>query len=101
MPHQLAWLIFLLPFFSFMLIAFILRPFLLRWYRLAAYVTILSIVGSLGLSLWLLNTVMGAAEHRLEIPSVQWLNIGDLNIQIGLLADSLTAVMLVAVTVVS
>ncbi|MDP7240579.1 MAG: proton-conducting transporter membrane subunit, partial [Dehalococcoidia bacterium] len=98
MPEQFAWLIFLLPFFSFILIAFILRPFLLRWYRLAAYVTILAIAGSLGLSLWFLRTVMGSG---LDVLPVQWLSIGDLNIQIGLLTDPLTAVMLVVVTVVS
>ena len=98
MPEQFAWLIFLLPFFSFILIAFILRPFLLRWYRLAAYVTILAIAGSLGLPLWFLRTVMGSG---LDVLPVQWLSIGDLNIQIGLLTDPLTAVMLVVVTVVS
>jgi NADH-quinone oxidoreductase subunit L len=101
MPHQLAWLIFLLPFFSFVVIAFILRPFLARWYRLASYIAIAAIAGSLGLSLWLLSTVMGAAEHRLDIPAVEWLSLGNLNIQIGLMADSLAAVMVVVVSLVS
>ncbi|MEE9203038.1 MAG: NADH-quinone oxidoreductase subunit L [Dehalococcoidia bacterium] len=98
MPHQLAWLIFLLPFFSFIVIAFILRPFLARWYRLAGYVTIAAIAGSLGLSLWFLSSVRGAG---LDIPAVEWLSLGNLNVQIGLMADSLTAVMVVVVSLVS
>jgi NADH:ubiquinone oxidoreductase subunit 5 (subunit L)/multisubunit Na+/H+ antiporter MnhA subunit len=44
---------------------------------------------------------MGAPGHKLEISSIQWLSIGNLNFSVGLLVDSLTAVMLVVVTSVS
>jgi NADH-quinone oxidoreductase subunit L len=44
---------------------------------------------------------MGAPEHKLEIPSMHWLAIGNLDFSVGLLVDSLTAIMLVVVTSVS
>tara|TARA_B100000315_G_scaffold109069_1_gene100083 strand:- start:393 stop:2159 length:1767 start_codon:yes stop_codon:yes gene_type:complete len=44
---------------------------------------------------------MSAPDHLLDVPNISWLAIGDLNIQLGLLVDSLTAVMVVVVTLVS
>ncbi|MFC1933177.1 NADH-quinone oxidoreductase subunit L [Chloroflexota bacterium] len=101
MPSQLVWLIFLLPVFSFIIISFFVRPFVKKESRVAGYITITALTGSLVLSLWTLTQVMAAPHHELPMPDISWLVVGDLNIHLGLMVDSLTAVMLVVVTVVS
>ena len=101
MPHELVWLIFLLPLASFVIISFFIRPFVRRESKVAGYITILAIAGSLALSLWTLSTVMGEPNHELEISDISWLAVGNLHFSVGILMDSLTAVMLVVVTIVS
>lgn len=101
MPSQLMWLIFLLPVFSFIIISFFIRPFVKPESRVAGYITITALTGSLVLSVWALTKVMADADHVLEMTPIPWLVVGDLNIHLGLMMDSLTAVMLVVVTVVS
>jgi len=101
MPHQVPWLIFLLPFFSLIIISFVLRPFFYNRPKLGGYVTIGAIGISFVLSLWVLAEVLAVPGHKLDIPDIQWVMIGDLSVQVGLLVDSLTAVMLVVVTLVS
>ncbi len=101
MPYQLIWLIFLLPVFSFVIISFFVRPFVKPESRVAGYITITAIGSSLALSLWVLAAVMAAPHHELPVPDISWLVVGDLNIHLGLMVDSLTAVMLIVVTVVS
>jgi len=101
MPSQLIWLIFLLPVFSFIIISFFVRPFVRTESRVAGYITITAITGSLVLSLWLLTAVMGADHHELKVPDISWLVLGNLNIHLGLMVDSLTAVMVVVVSFVS
>ncbi len=101
MPSQLIWLIFLLPVFSFIIIAFFVRPFVKQESRVAGYITITALTGSLALSIWVLTAVMAAPHHQLPVPDISWLVVGELNIHLGLMVDSLTAVMLVVVTVVS
>ncbi|MDP2729386.1 MAG: NADH-quinone oxidoreductase subunit L [Dehalococcoidales bacterium] len=101
MPSQLIWLIFLLPVFSFLIISFFVKPFVKAESRIAGYITIAAIGTSLILSLLTLISVMAQPGHELVLPDINWLNVGDLNIRVGLLVDSLTAVMLVVVTTVS
>jgi len=101
MPYQLVWLIFLLPLFSFIIISFFVRPFVKPESRVAGHITITALAGSLALSLWALTAVMAAPHHELPIPDISWLVVGNLNIHLGLIMDSLTAVMLVVVTGVS
>jgi len=101
MPHQVPWLIFLLPFLSLILISFIFRPFFNDRPKLSGYITIGAIGISFLLSLWVLMEVLAMPGHKLEIPDIQWVVIGDLSVQVGLLVDSLTAVMVVAVSLVS
>jgi NADH-quinone oxidoreductase subunit L len=100
-PTNLVWLIFLLPFFAFLVNALLIRPFFSRYHKVAGYVTIAAIAGSLLLGLWLLRSVMGAPDHRIDVPDVEWAVIGNVSISIGLLVDSLTAVMVVVVALVS
>ncbi|MBI2857027.1 MAG: NADH-quinone oxidoreductase subunit L [Chloroflexi bacterium] len=101
MPYQLAWLIWTLPVLSFLVISFVLRPFFNSRPHWSAYATIAGIGASLVLSLWALLTVMQSPEHVLAVPDVDWVLINGFTIRIGLLVDSLTAVMLVVVTGVS
>ncbi|MBI2934887.1 MAG: NADH-quinone oxidoreductase subunit L [Chloroflexi bacterium] len=101
MPYQLIWAIFFLPVFSFLVNALILRVFFKKQHALAGYVTIACIGAAFILSLWALATVFATPGHRLEIPRVTWLALDGVTIQLGLLIDSLSAVMLVVVTLVS
>ena len=101
MPYQVPWLILLFPVLSLLVIAFVLRPFFNDRPRLSGYVTIGAIGISCVLSIWMLIAVMGAPEHKLDMPDLQWLVIGDLSIRVGLLVDSLTAVMAVVVSFIS
>ncbi len=101
MPTQVPWLIFLLPFASFLLIGLVLRPFLSKYPRIGGYVTIGAVGISCALSFWLLGAVITAPEHMLMVDDIEWAVIGSLNIHLGVLVDSLTAVMVVVVTVVS
>jgi len=101
-PYQLVWLIFLLPLCSFVIVGLFLRPLLNNKPRVGGYVTIAAIAGSLALSVWALNSVMAAPGHEITIPPITWAIVnGGLTIQLGLILDSLTAVMLIVVTVVS
>ncbi len=102
MPSELIWLIILLPFFSFIIIVFVVRPFLSHTPRLSGYITIGAISGSFILSIWALAQVLAAPGHEIPLPDIGWVVIeGGVTIQLGLMMDSLTAVMLIVVTVVS
>ena len=102
MPSAMVWLIFLLPLFSFVIISLFFRPFLNHKPKLGGYITIAALLGSLGLSIWALFEVMAAPGHSLAVPDVNWVVIeGGLTIHLGLILDSLTAVMLLVVTIVS
>ena len=94
-----VWAIFLLPLGSFALIVLLIRPFLNRWPILSGLTTILSLAGALGCSIWVLKSVV--VGHQLNFQPLEWLNLGGAVIEIGLLADPLTAVMLVVVAAVS
>jgi len=102
MPYQLIWLILLLPLLSFVITSLFIRPFLSRSPKLSGYITIAAIFGSLILSVWALLEVLAAPNHELPIPDISWVIIeGGVTIHLGLMMDSLTAVMLIVVTVVS
>ena len=102
MPYQLIWLIFLLPLFSFLIVSLFLRPFFNHKPQLGGYVAIAAIFSSFLLSVWVLMGVLAAPGHELPVPDINWVIIeGGVTIHLGLLVDSLTAVMLIVVTLVS
>ncbi|GAI20683.1 unnamed protein product, partial [marine sediment metagenome] len=102
MPQELVWLIFLLPLFSFAVISLLVRPFLNHKPKLSGYITITAISGSFILSIWALMSVLATPGHELLLPDVNWVVIeSGVTIHLGLIMDSLTAVMLIVVTVVS
>jgi NADH-quinone oxidoreductase subunit L len=100
-----AWGIIGLPLASFVLISFVIRP-LLGATRLSGYVTVAAMAGSLALSIWALSSVTGE-EGAIGFEPHSWLTIGALggglsfDFQVGILLDSLTAIMLIVVTGVS
>ena len=97
--EALVWAIFLLPLGSFVLIALVIRPFLNRWPFLAALGTIAALTASTVLAV---VTLRGVIVHHGEVfESWNWLSFGGATIQMGLLVDPLTAVMLVVVTSIS
>ena len=95
-----AWAIFVLPMASFVVIAFLIRPFFNRYERFSGYLTILAIATSFALSLWAVGSAwsekgtVGWAPHS-------WLTIGDLDIKLGILMDPLTSILLLVVSGVS
>ncbi|OGN87613.1 MAG: NADH-quinone oxidoreductase subunit L [Chloroflexi bacterium RBG_13_46_14] len=101
MPEQVVWLILLLPILSFLVISLLVKPFAKKESKLGSYIAIAAIGTSLALSLWTLVETLGAEHHELHMTPIQWLVIGNLDISIGLMVDSLTAVMVVVVTTVS
>ena len=100
MTEAWAWTIFFLPLASFVVIAFVIRPFFNRQSELAGYLTIAAVAGSLVLSLWALAETRGH-EGALGWDSHLWFTVGGLEVRIGILMDSLTAVMAVVVCGVS
>ncbi len=102
-----VWLIFLLPLGSFVAISFIVRPFLNRYSRFAAYLTILAILLSLVLACIALASVINVEGESVAAAqdstwSHSWLRIGDdFDLRIGVLLDPLTAIMLVVVSSIS
>ncbi|MFC1952672.1 NADH-quinone oxidoreductase subunit L [Chloroflexota bacterium] len=101
MPSQFIWWIYLLPVLSFIVISVFIRPFVNKQSRVAGFITITAIGGSLLISLLTLSAVMSAPNHELAMPDISWLTIGNFDISMGLMVDSLTAVMVVVVTLVS
>jgi NADH-quinone oxidoreductase subunit L len=100
-PEAAAWAIFLLPIFSFLIISFVIRPFLGSQAKLSGYVTIASIGVSLLLSLWALDSVLRTPAHQIEWEPHRWVTLGDFAVNVGLILDSLTAIMVVVVSAVS
>ena len=95
-----VWFIFLLPLGSFVVIGVLIRPLLGAESRLAGRLTILTIAGSVALSIWALGSV--ANNHAaLVFEPHRWLTVGNLDINVGIVLDGLTAIMLIVVTSVS
>ncbi|MYC28685.1 MAG: NADH-quinone oxidoreductase subunit L [Chloroflexi bacterium] len=97
--EPLVWAIFFLPLLSFLLITLVIRPFFNRYAVVSGYLLILALAVSLALSLVVLRQHYGGAE--LDFEPHTWLNLGDVVIQMGLLLDPVTSIMLVVVSGVS
>ena len=95
----IIWAVFLLPLASFIIISLIIRPFLNRYSILSGLLLILCLTVSFGLSLWILRSANQGAV--LEFAPHQWLDLGPASIDIGLLMDPVTNIMLVVVSGVS
>ena len=91
-----SWVIPFLPFMAFALIGL----FLYRWPKLSAAVSILAIGSSLVYSVLVAMAVFSKGPGVFEI-AARWLNMPGLQVDMGLLIDPLTAVMLLVVTIVA
>ena len=95
-----VWLIFFFPLASFVLIAFVLRPFFNRYAPLAGYATILAVGASAVLSIVALMSLAVHQNQEFWAPH-SWLTVGNLEFGVGIILDELTGVMLVVATLVS
>ncbi|MEK7806950.1 MAG: NADH-quinone oxidoreductase subunit L, partial [Chloroflexota bacterium] len=94
-----VWTIFFLPLGAFVVIALVTRPFLNRYSLLSGLLLVAALGVALGLSIWALRSV--ALGHDLRFESHEWLGLGGATIEMGLLLDPLTAIMLVVVCGIS
>jgi len=100
MVSELAvWGILLLPLASFAIIAIIIRPFLNQYSLGSGLLLIASLAVALWLSIDVLSSVIQGTELEFELRT--WIDLGSFKIEIGLMVDPLTAIMLVVVTSVS
>lgn len=99
LTETLVWAIFLLPVASFLLIGLVIRPLGPAFAKYAGYVTILA----LGIGFILSVRLLWSHAHGevYDFAPYLWLNLGPAAIEVGLLLDPLTNVMLVVVTGVS
>ncbi len=93
------WAILFLPLGSFAVIGLIIRPFLNRFPLLSGLV----LIAALGVALWLSIMTLRSVilGHELAFEAHEWLAVGGATIEMGLLVDQLTAIMLIVVTGVS
>jgi NADH-quinone oxidoreductase subunit L len=94
-----VWAIFLLPLASFVVISLVIRPFLNRYSILSGLLLIIALSVAFGLSIWVLRSANHGAV--LEFAPHQWLDLGPASVEIGLLMDPLTNIMLVVVSGIS
>ncbi len=99
LTESLVWAIFLLPVASFLLIGLVIRPLGPAFAKTAGYVTIAALGIGFILSVWLLRS--SAHGEVYDFAPYLWLDLGSAAIEVGLLLDPLTNVMLVVVTGVS
>ena len=102
LSEPLVWAIFLLPVASFLIIGLVLRPAISAVPALAktsGYLTIIALGIGFALSIWLLRSSAHGVIYA--FPPHLWLDLGPASVQMGLLLDPLTNIMLVVVTGVS
>lgn len=98
--EPLVWAVFFLPLAAFLLIALVARPFLNRYaLPLSGGILIAALAVSFILSLWLL--LLDNGEGVPDFSPHTWLDLGSAAIEMGLLLDPLTHIMLVVVSGVS
>ncbi len=104
-PEGFVWAIMLLPLGSFAVITLVSFLGLTAdggWSpRYSGYVTVTAIFVSFLLSLWALDSAIDADGARVGFGSHEWVDVGSLEIDIGITLDGLAAIMLVVVTGVS
>ena len=99
LTESVVWAIFFLPLTAFLLIALVIRPFLNRFALLSGGVLVVALAISFGLSIWVLRAHNHGAD--LAFAAHTWLDLGDAAVEMGLLLDPLTNVMLVLVSGIS
>ena len=96
-----AWLVFLLPLASFVLIVAFIRPFFNQFADVAGRITIGALAIAFALALVLFVEVVQNGGRQIGWTGHEWLVVGDFELRMGIFMDGLTAIMLVVVTGVS
>ena len=96
-----AWLVFLLPLASFVLIVAFIRPFFNQFAEVAGRMTIGAIAIAFALALVLFVEVVNNGGRQIGWTGHEWLVVGEFDLSMGIFMDGLTAIMLVVVTGVS
>ena len=96
-----AWLVFLLPLASFVLIVAFIRPFFNRFATVAGQITIGAIAIAFAIALVLFVEVVNNGGRQIGWTGHEWLVVGEFDLSLGIFMDGLTAIMLVVVTGVS
>ena len=96
-----AWLVFLLPLASFVLIVAFIRPFFNQYADVAGRITIGAIAIAFTLALVLFVEVVQNGGRQIGWTGHEWLVVGDFDLSLGIFMDGLTAIMLIVVTGVS
>ncbi len=97
--EPLVWAIFLLPVASFLISGLVIRPAGPAVAKASGYLTIIALAIGFALSIWLLHSSAHGIVYA--FPTHVWLDLGPASIEMGLLLDPLTNVMLIVVTGVS
>jgi NADH-quinone oxidoreductase subunit L len=95
-----TWFIFFCPLLAFAFIGVFVWPFIGKKSKLSGYITIFAISCSTILSFWALGSVIHNG-HAIEIDSHNWVKIQNIEINVGIMLDGLTTIMLVVVSSVS
>ena len=97
--EPLVWAIFLLPLLSFLLISLVIRPLFNRIAVVSGYLLIAALAVSLLLSVVVLVRVAQGGDFSYAAHT--WIDLGDAAIELGILLDPVTAIMLLVVSGVS
>ena len=94
-----AWLIPLLPAIAFVIIGMVIRPFGKLSAATAITMSFISFLLALGVAWSVVN--MGITVENPIVQRIPWMHIGSVQVDMGVLIDPLTAMMLVVVSTVS
>jgi len=94
-----AWLIPLLPAIAFVIIGMVIRPFGKLSAATAITMSVISFLLALGVAWSVVH--MGITVENPFVQRIPWMHIGSVQVDMGVLIDPLTAMMLVVVTTVS
>jgi NADH-quinone oxidoreductase subunit L len=101
-PEAAVWAIWALPLAAFAVIAALVPTGLFRRAPIVApLIALAAMLTSFCLSLWALTAVWGHEGEMVGFATHRWLEVGNLEITMGIHLDGLTAMMLVVVTSVS
>ena len=96
-----AWLIFLFPFAAFLINSLVIRPFFNQDSKLSGWITIGSLAASFVLSVYAVGSVAANDGRSIGWGSHEWVEVANFKMTVGIMMNSLTAVMLLVVTGVS
>ena len=96
-----AWLIFLFPLGAFLVNSLIIRPFFNQYSKLSGWITVVSLTASFVLSVYAVGSVAANDGRSIGWASHEWVEVANFKMTVGIMMNSLTALMLLVVTGVS